>query len=221
MTNPRKKNPAAGLFAVLLLLVIAAAVVVLVWSPQREAPAERPTPDPAVTGWTAPTSAPEIPPTAETTPASTPTATSTPSPEPTPDPTPESTPTPDIQASGSFRSATGLGLELIAAWYVVPAATGTADVNLTLYVESYSLSCADIWNGAALDIGGRTYAFSTGAVINEGPDMAQNELGSVTVNVPLDSDGSLNLPAEVRWHFDGAYGGEELEIVTASGTISA
>ena len=89
-------------------------------------------------------------------------------------------------------------------------------LHIALSAESYSLQTREIWQGAVLSIGGETYEFDTEAVDFSGPGQGENPLGEI--DVTLDS-ASLPAEASVTWRFQGSYGGEELNEITATGTI--
>ena len=89
-------------------------------------------------------------------------------------------------------------------------------LSLTLSAESYSLQTREIWKGAALTLGGEAFEFDTEAVDFAGPGQGTSVLG--TLEAVIDSS-ILPAQAELSWHFQGSYGGEELEYITASGTI--
>ena len=93
---------------------------------------------------------------------------------------------------------------------------GAARLTVRLYAESYSLQTREIWHGAVLSVGGQSYEFDTQEVDYAGPGLGENELGELSVELE-----GLSLPAEasVTWRFQGSYGGEELEEITASGMI--
>ena len=207
-SNGRKRNPAGAIVALLILIMIVIALVVVIRQGGGEAE-ETPTPpaqesaEPAAT----PTPTPEATPTPSPEP--------TPTPSPTPSPEPSAEPTPEPARSGSFRSDTGTGLEIVVDWSLSGSGAETR-LSLTLSAESYSLQTREIWKGAALTLGGEAFEFDTEAVDFAGPGQGTSVLGTLEAVI----DGSI-LPAqaELSWHFQGSYGGEELEYITASGTI--
>ena len=139
---------------------------------------------------------------------STPAATPVPTPSPTPPSTPS--PTPPDSASGTLRSNTGTGLNIVADWSL----SGTT-LTVKVSAESYSLYSQGAWHAGSVTVGGQTYYFDTQAIEYDGPSLGTHELGSVTIS-------GVSAPAqiEVGWHFQGTYGGTELDTITASGTIS-
>ena len=211
-SNGRKRNPAGAIVALLILIMIVIALVVVIRQGGGEA---EETPTPPAQESTEPAATPTPTPEATPTPAPEPTPTPEPTPSPTPSPEPSAEPTPEPGRSGSFRSDTGTGLEIVADWSLSGSGAETR-LSLTLSAESYSLQTREIWKGAALTLGGETFEFDTEAVDFAGPGQGTSVLGTLEAVI----DGSV-LPAQVEhsWHFQGSYGGEELEYITASGTI--
>lgn len=207
-SNGRKRNPAGAIVALLILIMIVIALVVVIRQGGGEA---EETPTPPAQESTEPAATPT--PTPEATP--TPTPEPTPTPSPTPSPEPSAEPTPEPARSGSFRSDTGTGLEIVVDWSLSGSGAETR-LSLTLSAESYSLQTREIWKGAALTLGGEAFEFDTEAVDFAGPGQGTSVLGTLEAVI----DGSI-LPAqaELSWHFQGSYGGEELEEITASGVI--
>ena len=207
-SNGRKRNPAGAIVALLILIMIVIALVVVIRQGGGEA---EETPTPPAQESTEPAATPTPTPEATPTPAPEP----TPTPSPTPSPEPSAEPTPEPARSGSFRSDTGTGLEIVADWSLSGSGAETR-LSLTLSAESYSLQTREIWKGAALTLGGETFEFDTEAVDFAGPGQGTSVLGTLEAVI----DGSvMPAQAELSWHFQGSYGGEELEYITASGTI--
>ena len=139
-----------------------------------------------------------------------------PTPTPTPTPTPAPTPKPAAKAAnGSMASNNTNGLNIKLDWSVADAGSGNVTLTLKLYAVSYSLYCRDIWHGAELSIGGKTYAFDTKAISYAGPGQGTNALGTHTVTIPATALGN----ATINWHFKGSYSGVDVPVVTASGKI--
>ena len=213
-SNNRRRNPAGAIVALLILVMIIIALVVVLRQGGGDVQ-ESPGPDAQESA--APSASPQEEPETEVTP--------TPAPTPTPTPEPTETPRPSEpaqeavgDAEGALRSDTGTGLEIRADWSLSAAEGGAARLTVRLYAESYSLQTREIWHGAVLSVGGQSYEFDTQEVDYAGPVLGENELGELSVSVELEG---LSLPAEasVTWRFQGSYGGEELEEITASGVI--
>lgn len=141
----------------------------------------------------------------------------TPTPTPTPTPAPTPTPTPAVSASsGSFRSDTGTGLNIVVDWTLTPGASG-ATLAFTVSTESYSLYNNGAWHALSVQVGGSTYEFDTEAISCDGPGLETNELSTGTIQL---SSSDIPAAVTVNWHFQGSYGGTELETISASGTVS-
>lgn len=215
-SNRPRKNPAGAIVALLILVMIVIALVVVLRQGGGEAQ-ESPTPvaEETVSPSVSPAAEPEATPTPTPAPSETPEP--TPSPEPTESPEPSEPAEPVVtDAEGTLRSDTGTGLNIVAYWTLSSAGNGEAELTVRLCAESYSLQTREIWQGASLEIGGASYEFDTSSVDYEGPGMGENELGELSVTLPADI---FPAAASVSWHFQGSYGGEELEFITASGTI--
>ena len=83
--------------------------------------------------------------------------------------------------------------------------------------ESYSLYNNAAWHALSVQIGGQTWEFDTEAIEYAGPGLDTNELSTAQIEL---SGTSLPATATVTWHFQGSYGGTELENVVATGTLS-
>lgn len=126
--------------------------------------------------------------------------------------TPEPTETPIPEASGSFASDTGTGLNIRVDWYTLP---GGQTLQLEVSCLSYSIYSAAQWQSVQLSVGGRSYAADSRAVSYDGSDLVVSPLASFTVDTP--PSGS---PISVTWNYKGSYSGKELNEITASGTIT-
>ena len=136
-------------------------------------------------------------------------------PDPPDSPEPRETPAAEHRPSGRFRTDTGPALNIVVNWTLSGSGEETR-LHIALSAEGYSLQTREIWQGAVLSIGGETYEFDTEAVDFSGPGQGENPLGEI--DVTLDS-ASLPAEASVTWRFQGSYGGEELNEITATGTI--
>ena len=223
MSGNGKKSPAGAILALLILVIIVVALIfILNGGKDDDTQASPPATDEVVNtpagveGQDEP-SVPtdEVIETAE--PESSPTPPVEPTVEPTASPTPSPTPTPaPAAASGSFKSDTGTGLNIVADWTLTPNSDGTYTLGLTLSAESWSLYTVDSWHAAKLELGGSSWEFDTKALSYDGPGLGTNELGSMTATV---SSSALPATATLTWNFQGSYGGTELPKIVATGTI--
>lgn len=158
MAANNKKSPAGAILALLILVIIVVALIFILRGGGDESDTQTTPPatgevvntpggDEGQDGQVSPTDSVE-----ETNiPTTSPTETAQPTPDPTPSPTP--TPTP-AATSGSFKSDTGTGLNIVADWTLTPNGDGTSTLTLKLSAESYSLYTVDSctrrsWSSAA------------------------------------------------------------------------
>ena len=196
--------------ALLMVLVIAVFSIRLFF---REPPAPAETETPAVTATDTPT--PPPPPTETPTPTPPPTLTPPPpvvtAPPSTPAPTVPPTPTlPPATASGSFSSATGTGLNLIADWRSYTDGGGNRKLRVDLSAQSYAFSTDALWHALELTVNGVTYSANSPAVNYTGSNLHTTSLASFTVDAP-----SGNVSISAVWHYKGSYSGVELEDISA------
>lgn len=175
------------------------------------APTSAPTPVPAATP--APTQAP------------TPTPTPAPTPVPTPTPTPEPTATPEpipvgvSLGSGSFRSATGVALNLIADWSAVSTEDNRALVTVTVSCESHSANFGA--HNVNLMLGEQLASVNQPAIQIEENVRTVTPFGSHTFTVELPESGSVTLPLAVEWQCGGiTYTNTTFDVIECGGSIT-
>ena len=162
-------------------------------------------------------------PAASATPAPTPTPVPTPAPTPTPVPTPTPTPTPtygDSLGSGSFKSDTGLPINLKADWSVKTVSASQVEVTIKVSVDSYAIHLQAVPYAVKLNVNGEYVSMDAPAVDYDGNAATNTVFGSKTFTVNLSSGSSANIPVAVEWHFGGTYGGEQVDVIECGGTIS-
>ena len=211
-----KRSSAYTVILLILVLIIALLGYLILRRPAAEQ--EEPTPTPGNTDIvvTLPPSTDETPtppPTDSPTPTDPPVFETRPPAEtekPVETPTPTETPTPD--ASGSFSSNTGTGLNIRADWYTLP---GGQTLQVDVYCVSYSIYSSAQWQSVQLTVGGQTHAADSRAISHEGSDQVVSPLASFTVDTP--PSGS---PISVSWNYRGSYSGQELDEIVATGSIN-
>lgn len=169
---------------------------------------------------TAPTPAPAQPastPKPQATPAPAPTPAPTPVPAPTPAPTPTPQPAGQSLGSGSFRSETGTGMDLLCSWSAVSVEGNKAQVTLTIGVESATIYLNELIDRIHLRVGDQTGTLTQPALSYEG-GRTTHEFGSKTFTVDLSQGSSFTVAVE--WHYNGSYGGTELPVIECGGTIT-
>lgn len=212
----------APFLTLLLILVVAVAILSITVLQRRDKPQAEPT-------RSIPTDVPET----VSTPTSAPVSSSdlsllTPTPEPTeepvfetreplesetptPEPTPEATPEPlPADSSGSFRSNTGTGLNLVVDWKI-----SSGKLQADVSVVSYSFFTSALYQSITLSVNGQNYSANSPAVSYDGKDLLTTPMTTFTVDAP--AKGSS---ISVSWKYRGTYSGKELDTITASGTIS-
>lgn len=220
MAANNKKSPAGAILALLILVIIVVALIFILRGGGDESDTQT---TPPATGEVVNT--PEggesqdnpVSPTDGVTETNAPTDVPTETVQPTAEPTPSPTPTPaPAAASGSFKSDTGTGLNIVADWTLTPNGDGTSTLTLKLSAESYSLYTVDSWHAAKLELGGSSWEFDTKAIEYDGPGLGTNELGTLTATI---SSSAVPATATLTWNFQGSYGGTELPKIVATGTI--
>ena len=175
--------------------------------------------DPNSTQGTAPVNTPAPTPT----PVPTPTPTPAPTPTPTPAPTPTPTPTPaygDNLGSGTFKSDTGVPINLKADWSVKTISASQVEVTIKVSVDSYAIHLQAVPYAVKLSVNGEYVTMDAPAVDYDGSAATNTVFGSKTFKVNLSEGSSANIPVAIEWHFGGTYGGQEIDVIECGGTIS-
>ena len=226
-----KRRIKAVIFILLFLLVMAVAVNLLLdmEKDKREVvhlPGESAAPAP--TGTPAPTPVPA-------TPAPTPAPTATP--EPTRDPyidtpatpvptlqplpTPTGTPTPEGEelGTGTFRSETGVGLNVRAEWTANVMDAKHVRVTMQIWLDSYSLHLIQVNNCVNVSVG-ESFVTANAPAVDIDDNSAHQTLLATTEHVVNLADGeSRSFPVQVEYQFGGVYQQQELPVIECGGAI--
>ena len=226
-----KRRIKAVIFILLFLLVMAVAVNLLLdmEKDKREVvhlPGESAAP--------APTEAPAPTP-APATPAPTPAPTQTP--EPTRDPyidtpatpvptlqplpTPTGTPLPEGEelGTGTFRSETGVGLNVRAEWTANVMDAKHVKVTMQIWLDSYSLHLIQVNNCVNVSVG-ESYVTANAPAVDIDDNGAHQTLLATTEHVVNLADGeSRSFPVQVEYQFGGTYQQQELPVIECGGAI--
>ena len=221
----------AVIFILLFLLVMAVAVNLLLdmEKDKREVvhlPGESAAP--AQTEAPAPTPAPATP---APTPAPTPTPVPTPdpyidtpaTPVPTmqPLPTPTGTPTPEGKelGTGTFRSETGVGLNVRAEWTANVMDAKHVRVTMRIWLDSYSLHLIQVNNCVNVSVG-ESFVSANAPAVDIDDNSAHQTLLATTEHVINVADGeSRSFPVQVEYQFGGVYQQRELPVIECGGAI--
>ena len=226
-----KRRIKAVIFILLFLLVMAIAVNLLLdmEKDKREVvhlPSESAAPAP--TEAPAPTPVPATP---------APTPVPTPTPEPTRDPyidtpatpvptlqplpTPTGTPTPEGEelGTGTFRSETGVGLNVRAEWTANVMDAKHVRVTMQIWLDSYSLHLIQVNNCVNVSVG-ESYVTANAPAVDIDDNGAHQTLLATTEHVINLSDGeSRSFPVQVEYQFGGTYQQQELPVIECGGAI--
>lgn len=226
-----KRRIKAVIFILLFLLVMAVAVNLLLdmEKDKREVvhlPGESAAPAP--TEAPAPTPVPATP---------APTPVPTPTPEPTRDPyidtpatpvptlqplpTPTGTPTPEGEelGTGTFRSETGVGLNVRAEWTANVMDAKHVRVTMQIWLDSYSLHLIQVNNCVNVSVG-ESYVTANAPAVDIDDNSAHQTLLATTEHVINLSDGeSRSFPVQVEYQFGGTYQQQELPVIECGGAI--
>lgn len=226
-----KRRIKAVIFILLFLLVMAVAVNLLLdmEKDKREVvhlPGESAAPAP--TEAPAPTPAPATP---------APTPAPTPTPEPTRDPyidtpatpvptlqplpTPTGTPTPEGEelGTGTFRSETGVGLNVRAEWTANVMDAKHVRVTMQIWLDSYSLHLIQVNNCVNVSVG-ESYVTANAPAVDIDDNGAHQTLLATTEHVVNLADGeSRSFPVQVEYQFGGTYQQQELPVIECGGAI--
>lgn len=155
-------------------------------------------------------------------PANTPTPTAKPTPAPTAKPTPVPTPTPaptpavrDL-GSGSFRSDTGVPINLVCSWSAKTSGSGTAEVTVHAALECYSLYVNASANALRFTVGDGSTTVNMPAIQSDATELVLTDLGSMSFTVNIADGETRTVPVSVEWMFGGVYSDVQLDVVTAS-----
>jgi len=231
----------AVLFVVVFLLVMAVAVNLLVDmqnirqevnvnnnAPSHVAPPVEMTVQPAPAASAAPapvpSAAPSMIPVATPAPTEVLVATAPPTPVPTPTATPVPTPTPipvgEVIGSGSFRSETGVPMNIRAEWTAVIADAEHVKVNVQVYLESYQINLIAVDRAVNVSVGD-VYVTSGAPAIEWDQNVQIDTLMASTEHLLYlpSGSGTDNFPVAVEYHFGGTYSKKELPVIECGGTI--
>ena len=136
---------------------------------------------------------------------------------PTPTPTPQYG---DNLGSGTFKSETGVPINLRADWSVKTTSASQVEVTIKVSVDSYAIHLQAVPYAVKLNVNGEYVSMDAPAVDYDGSAATNTVFGSKTFTVNLSSGSSANIPVAVEWHFGGTYGGEQVDVIECGGTIS-
>ncbi len=222
----RKGKIKALLFIIVFLLVMATAIALLLDMEREKKEVQELGYDPY-----AATPVPTLAPTVTPMPVSTimptpvpPTPVPTPPPTPVPTPTPAPTPTPvpvgQVIGSGSFRSETGVPLNVRANWSAKVLDANHVRVKVEVYLESYSLHIIPSSGGVNVSVGDSYQSSDTPAVDSDDNTTLQSSLIATTEHMLELAPGQVrSFPVQVQYLFRGVYFNRDIDTIECGGTI--
>ena len=227
----------AVLFVVVFLLVMAVAVNLLVdmQNTRKEinvginAPAQATPPvqtqdvytgeQPVSTAAPALTPAPTEQPVIIPTPQPTEIVVATPEPTPSPVPTPTPIPVGQMIGSGSFRSETGVPMNIRADWSAVIEDAERVKVTVQVYLESYQINLIAVDRAVNVSVGD-AYVSSGAPAVEWDQNVQIDTLMATTEHMLYLPQGSSDsFPVAVEYHFGGTYSKKELPVIECGGSI--
>lgn len=225
----------AVIFILLFLLVLAIAVNLLLdmERDKREVvhlPAESPAPAETPVPATLPT---ETPVPATPVPTATPVATPDPyintpaTPVPTLQPLPTETPAPTAAplpageevGRGTFRSDTGVGLNLRAEWVAQVMDESHVRVTVQVFLDSYSLHITGATNAVNVSVGDSFVSANAPTVDIDDNASHESLLATTEHVVNLSAYERKSYPVQVEYQFGGVYQQKELPVLECGGPI--
>ena len=222
----RKGKIKALLFIIVFLLIMATAIALLLDMEREKREVQELGYDPyAVTP--VPTLAPTVTPMPVSTimptpvpPTPVPTPPPTPIPTPTPAPTPTPVPVGQVIGSGSFRSETGVPLNVRADWTAGIMDANTVGVKVDVYLESYSLQIIAANNAVNVSVGDSYQSANTPDVNIDDNSAIHDTLIATTMHtIPLSGGEARSVPMQVQYLFRGTYFQKEIDTIECGGAI--
>ena len=120
---------------------------------------------------------------------------------------------------GTFYSKTGTSLNIGIKWYLSASTNNSYDIYFDIYVNCKNLTINGKSNGIAITINGCTYYLDSKDINYSGNEATFMQIGEYTVTVPADSFNNGQLPVSISYSFGGTYGGQQIDTITADGSV--
>ena len=121
--------------------------------------------------------------------------------------------------SGSFRSSTGVNLNLVTKWSCTTTDSGNASLKLDFYVESYTIYAAACPAALTITAYGVTSALDMPDLSLETSALTQTHVGSKNYNISITDGNTATVPIAVKWYFGGVYSGVDLSVIESSADL--
>ena len=123
-----------------------------------------------------------------------------------------------VLKSGSMRSNTGVGLNIVADWTAVALQGGKAEITVTVSLESYGI--VTISQPLTISVGGESTTIYAQAVNYDGNmGLKKNELGTQSFTVDLAAGTSMSYTIAASWIYNGTYSNQQINTVSCEETV--
>lgn len=134
---------------------------------------------------------------------------------------PVSVPVGTFLSSGTFRSDTGTALNIHADWSASVSGEQTADVTVTVYVDSYSLYTTAAPEVLNISVDNQYASLASSAIEYDGTDGQRSTLINTRMfTVSLSPGESRSIPVQIVWNYRGTYGDIYMDTIECGGSIS-
>lgn len=119
--------------------------------------------------------------------------------------------------SGSFRSDTGVPVNLVANWSAKTVDSSTVEFTVDVYVESYTLHAGAAPGGLIITVYGNRCVVDLPEIMVETSNAVQTHMATRSFSISLSDGQSATVPVQTEWKFGGVYSGTELPVVSCGG----
>ncbi len=127
----------------------------------------------------------------------------------------------DIVKSGTFRTSTGVSLNLLVEWNLArDEFTGNYVLTASVYLECYSIICGKRTGSSSLTIDGNKFSFNTEALNYSGVKEKQKIFFATASVVYKPDELPETVVIEAIWAFNGKYSGVSIPVLHPQDKIS-
>ena len=116
-----------------------------------------------------------------------------------------------------ITSDTGTKLNLVIEYTVKSKTGNTKEIDVVVYLESYSINVTARGNTNYVRIGDETFYFSTDAISYDGTAKKLTKFAEHTFTITTNND---TLPIYALWNFNGVYSGNPISAIIIENTIN-
>lgn len=116
-----------------------------------------------------------------------------------------------------ITSDTGTKLNLVIEYTVKSKTGNTKEIDVVVYLESYSINVTARGNTNYVRIGDETFYFSTDAISYDGTAKKLTRFAEHTFTITTNND---TLPIYALWNFNGVYSGNPISAIIIENTIN-